>query len=241
MVWHPASAILTYHSLDSSGGVTSLAPDLFQLQMEWLAASGIPVVPLPSIRQNPGAVAITFDDGFRTFLTSALPVLRQYEMPATVFAVSGYCGRSGPWMSWEELAEAASQGVAIGAHGVNHVNLSKVPPARAVEELRESRQDLEDRLGVSVRVAAYPYGVSTPAVREWARHEFDLCCGTQLEFVTAASDAADLPRLDVYYLQRMWWFRRVTRPAGRGYLAVRAALRQVRAAFESRGPAERAG
>src|SRR5262245_6746784 len=112
----PKSAILTYHSLDETGSVISTSPGLFRRQMESLAERQIPVVPLEQIGEAPGAVAITFDDGFRNFLECGLPALLQYRFPATVFVVSGFCGQSNSWpqfcavpqlplMSWSDLTQ----------------------------------------------------------------------------------------------------------------------------------------
>jgi hypothetical protein len=59
------SVILTYHSVDESGSVISTSPALFESQMRWLAASGLPVVPLRSVLRHSGALALPFDDASR--------------------------------------------------------------------------------------------------------------------------------------------------------------------------------
>src|SRR5512138_3597748 len=91
------SIILTYHSLDDSGSVISIAPRLFREQMKSLQTSGLPVVSLEQVRTAPGSVALTFDDGYRNFLDCALPVLAEAGFPATVFAVTGFCGLVPGW------------------------------------------------------------------------------------------------------------------------------------------------
>lgn len=48
-----------------------------------------------------GAVAVTFDDGYRDNLTVARPLLERYEIPATVFVVSRSVGAR---LWWDELA-----------------------------------------------------------------------------------------------------------------------------------------
>src|SRR4051812_41291799 len=117
------SAIIMFHSLDASGSVLSTAPDRFRDQMDWLANSGIPVAPLAESTNVPGSIALTFDDGFRSFLQHGLPILERRRFPATVFVVSGFCGRNNRWpgqnpaapelelMSWSEVREAAAHGI----------------------------------------------------------------------------------------------------------------------------------
>src|SRR6266568_4934854 len=172
------SAILTFHSLDTSGSVLSIAPERFRDQMEWLAGSGIRVAPLAELRNDSESIALTFDDGFRNFLQHGLPILEKYRLPATVFVVTGYCGRNNRWpgqnagipelelMSWAELRDVAALGIELGAHTVNHPNLTGIPELQVAGELYDCKAAIEDQTGKPVRSFAYPYGASNPAVRQ---------------------------------------------------------------------------
>ncbi len=237
------SAILTYHSLDETGSVISTAPETFRRQIETLVARKIPVVPLSRVASTPGAVAITFDDGFRNFLEHAAPVLTQYRLPATVFVVSAYCGRQNSWpqfvtgiprldlMTWNELNQLPPDLIALGAHTVNHADLSKLPEAQIREELRPCRLELEERTGRTVETFAYPYGSSTPRIRELVAGQFKLCCGTTLRFLTPAADLRDMPRIDTYYLRTGPWFDNLMTAGGSAYIGLRGLLRSVRGRF----------
>lgn len=234
------SAILTYHSLDDSGSVISLSPDLFRRQMEFLAASRIPVVPLQQALCSAGSVAITFDDGYRNLLDHAIPVLEQHRFPATVFVVTAYCGRSSNWpslhqekapelplLNWDRLA-SLPESVSVGAHTIHHPDLSRLTPAQCEGELRDSRQEIEQRLGRACPWLAYPYGASSPKVRALANSHFDLAVGTSLRFVSHAADRMDLPRIDAYYLRGAFSLEKLFTATGSLFLGVRRGLREIR-------------
>jgi peptidoglycan/xylan/chitin deacetylase (PgdA/CDA1 family) len=238
-----SAAILTYHSLDTSGSVISVAPATFRRQMEWLARSGMPVVPLARIRQTPGAVALTFDDAFRNFFEVALPILAEHRFPATVFVVSGHCGGRNNWpgqsagipimelMDWSHLREASGHGIDLGGHTASHPRLTELGDARVSEELRVCRCEIEQRAGCEVRHFAYPYGSCDARVRMLAANEYSLACGTALDYAGPRSDDFELPRLDAYYLRSPRWFEGMHTAEGRMYLTARRWLRRVRGRF----------
>jgi len=236
------SSILTYHSLDTANSVISIAPLMFRAQMARLAEMKIPVAPLSDIRTTPGAVALTFDDGFRNFFEHAFPVLQEYHFPATVFAVSGYCAQRNTWpsqpsrpfvptldlMSWSELEQISKAGICVGSHTVTHPRMSRLAEADMENELRVSRAELEDHIGKAVDLFAYPYGDSTPSVRRAVARHFRLACVTKLDFVCPTSDSMELPRIDAYYLKNRWLFQTLGTTYGTAYIAARRFLRQAR-------------
>ncbi len=236
-----ASAILTYHSLDDSGSVISIHPDLFREQIECFLKLQIPIVPLKDAMRAPGSVALTFDDGYDNFLEFGYPVLAKYALPATLFLVSGYCGRQAGWlccqssvkrppriMGLSELRTLAGSGTEIGAHTVHHLDLTALSEEHAEREIRESRFRLEDSLGRAVEAFAYPYGTCTPAVQRLVKQYFRLACGTSLGYLSGRCDRFNLPRLDMYYLRQRIWYSRLMKLDGRAYIALRRLLRKAR-------------
>ena len=234
------SAILTYHSLDNFGSVISISPALFRRHMELLAQSGIPVVPLDEALGRSGAVALTFDDGYANFAEHAVPVLEHFDFPATVFVVADYAGRTSDWPSlpyakapplpllgWGELA-ALPPAISVGAHSRTHPDLTRLPAGRCEEELRGSRERLQQRLGRPVRWFAYPYGTSSPAVRTMAQRHFELAVGSSLRFLHPGADRMDLPRIETYYLRGAFPLEKLFTAGGRVYIAFRRLLRDLR-------------
>ena len=62
-------------------------------------------------------------------------------------------------LPWSETAEMVRSGlVSIGSHTHTHVILSRCEPARAADELRVSKQIIEQRLGISCDLFCYPNG-----------------------------------------------------------------------------------
>jgi hypothetical protein len=70
------SVILTYHSLDDSESVISTPPSLFRQQMEFLAASGIPVAPLDQALHCPGELRISIRQEGDKPEAASLPLIR---------------------------------------------------------------------------------------------------------------------------------------------------------------------
>jgi peptidoglycan/xylan/chitin deacetylase (PgdA/CDA1 family) len=114
-------------------------------------------------------LGLTFDDGFADLAEHALPVLTEHGFRATVFITTGVTdGRVAfPWyehqppvLGWDEVLELDRAGTfRFEAHTVSHPSLLAVDDAAAEVEIRESRRELEDRLGRPVSAFAYPAGL----------------------------------------------------------------------------------
>jgi len=234
------SAVLCYHSLDDSGSVISVTPEAFRSQMRCLAESGRAVVPLTAVHATPGSIAITFDDGFRNFFEIAYPILQQHGFPATVFVVTGHCGGRNDWptqpagmpviqiMDWRQIQEAARHGITMGAHTVTHPRLASLLAEDVRREILESRDEIQNRVGMPVETFAYPYGDHNAFVRETAQQHFRIACGTTLDFVGPHPDLADLARLDAYYLRSPRVFEKLVNGKAAGYIFARRSLREIR-------------
>jgi peptidoglycan/xylan/chitin deacetylase (PgdA/CDA1 family) len=115
-------------------------------------------------------VLVTFDDGFRDFLTNALPIMQRHGVVSTLYATTGFMGdgeapgtnRSGDEMlSWRELAEVAGQGVEVGGHTHSHPMLDTLPHAAAREEITRCKALIEGHTEAAVASFAYPHGYSS--------------------------------------------------------------------------------
>lgn len=141
-------------------------PQDFAQQMRWLAQAGFQAITLKQLYQHwfaphrplpPRPVVITFDDGYRSVYDNAFPVLKQLGFPATVFVVGKFLD-SPYFLSLDQLQEMTGQGWEIGSHTLSHMDLTKATPRQLEQEVSQSRQLLEERLGISVDFFCYPAG-----------------------------------------------------------------------------------
>ena len=263
---HPNACILVYHRVaplgivDRSRDDWNVPPATFERQIAALAAS-CELVPLTTLArrlaESPSApkplVALTFDDGFANVVTRALPVLREYAAPATLFSVTSFVGALQPmpfdrwavanaatvdrdaWRAttWEELEAWVAAGMDVGSHSHRHLNGRDCEPSQLTDEAHRSRELLTARLGSEAgRSFAYPYGSTrlghvSPAYRDVVRAAgFSHALTTDLGLVTQASDPYGLPRLEAHPLDSPG----VLRAKARGSLRPYAVLDRLRRA-----------
>jgi peptidoglycan/xylan/chitin deacetylase (PgdA/CDA1 family) len=178
----PPPPILMYHYIryvdqgsDPLGYELSLAPELFDAQMAWLHEQGYRTMRMDAMSRcivngacPSRAVALTFDDGYADAFTTVLPVLQRYGFTATFYIISGMVGQPG-YMSWEQLLALRDAGMEIGAHTIDHYDLTTLDPAESERQIVQSRIDLEHALGISIVSFCYPTGLYNWSVVEQTR------------------------------------------------------------------------
>jgi peptidoglycan/xylan/chitin deacetylase (PgdA/CDA1 family) len=154
-------------------------------------------------------VHATFDDAFRSAAT-VFPALERLGVTIQIFVCTRYALVGAPLtipelagddprqlatMNWDELREHADRGVAIGSHAVSHPHLTKLPSDEVRRELRDSKEEIEHRLGRPCPDLAYPYGEHDGRVSAEARAA-GYAHGYALR--SSRSDAYAAPRVDLY-------------------------------------------
>lgn len=69
-------------------------------------------------------------------------------------------------MTWEQIAELRAHGVTFGSHTSTHEILTTLPAALAEQEIVSSREAIQQRLGGSCHLFAYPNGNYSEEVRD---------------------------------------------------------------------------
>src|SRR5215475_6267487 len=139
--------ILVYHEIstppDTVFGRLAVTPQAFETQLEYLIKDGFTTFTASALAAALAtgaalperAVVLTFDDGFANFHECALPLLRQHGCTATLFVTTGWIAdvgrcaagrRPGRMLTWSQIAEAAADGIEIGAHSHTHPQLDQL-------------------------------------------------------------------------------------------------------------------
>lgn len=183
--------VLGYHWIHSKTGLPwDQAPDEFREHMSELQRLGYTTLTLGELcdhldgkRELPERpVVITFDDGAQGVYDYAFPILRERGMRAELFVVADAIGSDAahrvswnvsdtiaiPMLVWPEVREMAAAGtIHVGSHSVTHAALQTIPLAEARREIVDSKQLIEQELGLAVPFFAYPkYGTSRAVMDE---------------------------------------------------------------------------
>ncbi|HEY5310798.1 MAG TPA: polysaccharide deacetylase family protein [Casimicrobiaceae bacterium] len=163
--------------------------------------------PLP-----PGALVLTFDDGFRGVQEHALPVLERLHWPFAVFLVSDRIGGEDIWtresnpdrttyplLNADEVLDLQRRGVGLHSHTCSHPSLPALDDNALRHELVESRTALQRLLGRQVDYLAYPFGHLDERVAAAARSAgYRAAFSTQPGFNRRDVDRFRIRRIDVY-------------------------------------------
>jgi peptidoglycan/xylan/chitin deacetylase (PgdA/CDA1 family) len=212
--------ILMYHRIATEGPMDldqfRVDPILFDEQLSALRQVGFQSISLRTWvealakAETPAGkpIILTFDDGYRDFLTAALPVLRKHSFAAIVFLVAGRIGGVADWdanygeaaplMTWPELFEIENEGIELGCHSLIHQPMTEMNDADLVTDTGKARRILERRLGHSVDHFAYPYGAENPSVQKAvASLGFKSAVSCRPGVSRPGDDPTCLPRIDV--------------------------------------------
>lgn len=150
-------------------------PELFEEEMKLLYNWGYQTITaemlIKAIKEGadlpPRPILITFDDGNLDNYTTAFPIMQKYGFTGALYIVGNYLGAEN-YMNAEQIKEMAAAGWEIGSHSMSHADLPSLEPQRQRYEIVESRNLLEEKLGVPVRTIAYPFGNSNSGVIDYA-------------------------------------------------------------------------
>ena len=205
--------ILMYHYIEDIPVPSAISPELFRKQMIHIKENCNPITMEDVIGYIEGktipdhSVLITFDDGTADFYYNALPVLMEFDIPATLYIATGYIDSCMPSLShnweykmlrWEEVDEISQcEIIEIGAHSVTHPRFNLISNNEIQYEVTKSKEILEENIGKPVIHFSYPKGYTNREIVEIVKDAGYKTAVTSKNGHTKVGD-------DVYTLKRLW-------------------------------------
>lgn len=184
--------ILLYHHITTDEftneeAVSLISPTDFRLHMTAIKVNFSPITLREyyeyvlcedgsvSLPENP--IVITFDDGYLSNYEIAYPILKELEIPATIFIVTDTVGAVAgegkvnySHFTWEQAKEMEESGlIEIQSHTVSHKRMTELDSGEVTRQLRKSKYEIEKNLGRECDMIAYPYGDYTEDIRLTAK------------------------------------------------------------------------
>jgi peptidoglycan/xylan/chitin deacetylase (PgdA/CDA1 family) len=165
--------VLLYHHIQpldkaTAGGYKNLtvSPEFFEQQMQYLSNNGYTTYSAFDLGQAlflgqnlPGKpIVVTIDDGYSDVYSYAYPIAKKYNIKLSLMIPTGLIGNPG-FLTWENLREMTSSGlVSAYDHTWSHYPMPRGNDAKDQSEILTAKKQLEEHLGGTVNIFAYPYG-----------------------------------------------------------------------------------
>ena len=177
---NPPRIVLYYHDVKRADTMN------FRKQMAYLAEKCIVVTPstikIAHANEDKAMVAITFDDAFEGVVNNAVPILKEFKLPAGICVPAGNIGEPAHWempdgcldkneivISKEQIEELYNEGFEIFSHTLSHLPLTEIEDRKMQTELVDSKHILEKIVGHEILGISYPEGAYNVRVSEAAQ------------------------------------------------------------------------
>ncbi|MCE1252867.1 MAG: polysaccharide deacetylase family protein [Anaerolineae bacterium] len=200
--------ILLYHhvSEDNSDNIRyTITTGQFKEQLDTLKNLGYTSIPLSrliDVIHNGGSlplrpVVITFDDGAIDGYEVAYPMMKSMGMSGVMYLVANRLEAKG-FISAAQMQEMAADGWEVGSHSMTHVSLSNAPSLSY--EMLESRNLLEEKLGLPVQSIAYPFGVADEFIKRKAKsYGYEAAMGLGRSYEQSKDSLFFLSRIEIQH------------------------------------------
>lgn len=224
----PGIRVLIYHRVTGTLPFElDLSPRLFERQIQHLHDRGT-ILSLPEALEllQSGVVeqdgwVLTFDDGYEDFYTRVFPILKEWDIPATVYVTTGFVEGeiSHPFsrqinqdvqpMSWDMVGELMEHPlITVGDHTRTHPAIDRLSPEQVTEEVERSLELFEKRTGRKPVHFAYPFGRWSRQAEAVIRKFFrSAAIGEGAKNIPETFHPYRLRRTPVRRSDQMFWFR----------------------------------
>lgn len=219
--------ILLYHQIgDTPTSDTNLncfcSSKEFYSQMEFLKNADYSVISLTEALDlifkrkviDKKYVVLTFDDGCEKFYDITFPILDEFKFPSNIYPIAGFLGKYAiikgkeyshlKILSRSMLLELSQLGVEIGAHSMNHFKLTQIDNKEAFNQVKESKDILEQILGNKIDSFSYPHGdFNNDVIEIVSQAGFNNSVTCIPDFANEAKSVYEIPRRYVTYFDTL--------------------------------------
>ena len=105
---------LMYHSVDNEKGKGGIFVNEFEEHIKWIKdKKTFKMEEIKNLNYTlaKNSILITFDDGYKNNYTLAFPILKKYNMKATIFLNTKFIGKDEFYLNWDEIKEMYESGL----------------------------------------------------------------------------------------------------------------------------------
>ena len=202
------ASILMYHSVGDNPVFFTVSEANFRKQIQFLSSRNFTFQKLSTLLDNlrkglsiNNVICLTFDDGYEDNFLNVLPLLKTYNIPATIFLTTDSLEGLSPFsglkmLSKKQIKEMHMSGlIEFMPHTRSHQKLTKLTHEEMQKEIEESRAIIESITEVPAPIFSYPKGVYTQEIVSYLKqNKWNGAVTVKPGLVSLKSDPYLLPR-----------------------------------------------
>ena len=148
--------IYMMHSVGDDRHSFNISKEAFRLFIEKIHNKN--VVKLEEWGSHSDFICLTFDDVADSFYYNAYPLLKQNNIPFTLFVSCSLLNQE-KYITTEMLKDLASCDLCtVGSHGFQHIPFASLNEEEAKKDLIDSKKQIENIIGRDIKLYAFPHG-----------------------------------------------------------------------------------
>lgn len=199
-----AAIILAYSRIgEDAHPESSLRIEQFKTHIKEIKHGDYHVLPLPTIVKAlqerrplpPHSIAITFEGGFRSAYTNAIPILLEHDIPFTIFFASSKT-QTQSYLDWPTLKKLSRhKHVTLGILPDTYGHMTHLSGTEQIRQINIARAAFRKNLGTEAQYFAYPFGEISTSFRDIVKKQnFTAAFGLHSGVAHTTSDLTALPR-----------------------------------------------
>lgn len=200
--------VLMYHAVGNNcWGYAELfvKPSEMEKQLAYLVDNGYDPIwfeDLEHVEDYDKPVLLTFDDGYDDNYTELFPLLKKYNVKATIFIIGQDVSGINHKMNEEQIREMAASGlVSMQSHSYTHGNMGSMSEETLEYEIGETQKAITRITGKVPYVLCYPEGKFSSSTIEVAKRH-GLNFGLKMVGGLYNTSVDDVFRISRYYIAR---------------------------------------